>query len=97
MRFFKEMKQLYFCFGWEKNENLTAHQRIFRLYQCQSNIFSTFLSKITKYNRVPLGFDPSVARLLGHDPTPRPTCPVVLDCNVTVFGRHISAAQYFEY
>ena len=23
------------------------------------------------------GFDPSVARLLGHDPTPRPTCPVV--------------------
>ena len=27
-----------------------------------------------KYNRVPLGFDPSVARLLGHDPTPRPTC-----------------------
>ena len=38
--------------------------------------FSTFLSKITKYNRVPLGFDPSVARLLGYDPTPRPTCPV---------------------
>ena len=35
--------------------------------------FSTFLSKITKYNRVHLGFDPSVARLLGHDPTPRPT------------------------
>ena len=32
--------------------------------------FYTFLSKITKYNRVPLGFDPSVARLLGHDPTP---------------------------
>ena len=32
------------------------------------------MSKITKYNRVPLGFDPSVARLLGHDPTPRPTC-----------------------
>ena len=60
-----------------KNENLTAHQRIFkRLYQCQSKIFSTFLSKITKYNRVPLGFDPSVARLLGHDPTPRPTCLV---------------------
>ena len=49
-----------------------------RLYQCQSKIFSTFLSKTTKYNRVPLGFDPSVARLLGHDPTPRPTCPVVL-------------------
>ena len=23
-----------------------------------------------------MGFDPSVARLLGHDPTPRPTCPV---------------------
>ena len=43
-----------------------------RLYQCQSKIFSTFLSKITKYNRVPLGFDPSVAQLLGHDPTPRP-------------------------
>ena len=42
----------------KKNENLTAHQRIFK-----------------KYNRVPLGFDPSVARLLGHDPTPRPTCP----------------------
>ena len=40
--------------------------------------FSTFLSKITKYNQVPLGFDPSVARLLGHDPTPRPTCPVPL-------------------
>ena len=38
--------------------------------------FSTFLSKITKYNRVPLGFDPSVARLLGHDPTPRLTYPV---------------------
>ena len=33
-----------------------------RLYQCQSKIFSTFLSKITKYNRVHLGFDPSVAR-----------------------------------
>ena len=29
--------------------------------------FFTFLSK--KYNRVPLGFDPLVARLLGHDPT----------------------------
>ena len=43
---------------------------------CQSKIFSTFLSKITKYNRVPLGFDHLVARLLGHDPTPRPTCPV---------------------
>ena len=39
--------------------------------------FSTFLSMITKYNRVPLGFDPSVARLLGHDPTPRPICPVL--------------------
>ena len=25
------------------------------------------MSKITKYNRVHLGFDPSVARLLGHD------------------------------
>ena len=37
---------------------------------------STFLSKITKYKRVPLGFDPSVARLLDHDPTPRQTCPV---------------------
>ena len=46
-----------------KNENFTAHQRIFRrLYQCQSNIFSTFLSKIAKYNRVPLGFYPSIAR-----------------------------------
>ena len=33
--------------------------------------FSTFLSKITKYNRVPLGFDPSVVRLLGRDPTPQ--------------------------
>ena len=33
------------------------------------------MSKITKY-RVSLGFDPSVARLLGHDSTPRPTCPV---------------------
>ena len=31
---------------------------------------------ITKYNRVPLGFDPSVTRLLGHDPTPRLTCPL---------------------
>ena len=39
-------------------------------------MFSTLLNKITKYNRVPLGFDPSVTRLLGHDPTPRPTCPV---------------------
>ena len=38
--------------------------------------FSTFLSKITKYNLVHSGFDPSVARLLGHDPTPRPPCPV---------------------
>ena len=28
------------------------------------------MSKITKYNRVPLGFDLSVARLLGLDPTP---------------------------
>ena len=50
----------------KKNENLldgyiSANQRF----------FPTFLSKITKYNRVP-----SVARLLGHDPTPRPTCPV---------------------
>ena len=35
-----------------------------------------YISLHTKYNRVPLGFDPSVARLLGHDPTPRPTCPV---------------------
>ena len=26
-----------------------------------------------------MGFDPSVARLLGHDPTPRPTCPVMPD------------------
>ena len=34
-------------------------------------LFSTFLSKITKYNRVPLAFHPSVARLLGHDPTPQ--------------------------
>ena len=33
--------------------------------------FSTFLSKITKYNQVHLGIDPSVARLLGHDPTPK--------------------------
>ena len=38
--------------------------------------FSAFLSKITKYNRVHLRFDSSVVRLLGHDPTPRPTCPV---------------------
>ena len=63
----------------KKNDNLTARHinaSFRRLYQCQSNIFSTFLSKITKYNRVPLGFDPSVARLLGDDPTPRPTCPV---------------------
>ena len=44
--------------------------------------FSTFLSTTTKYNRVPLGFDPSVARFLGHDPTPRPTCPVkVIRCS----------------
>ena len=57
-----------------KNENLTAHQRIFISMPIKD--FSTFLSKITKYNRVPLGFDPSVARLLGHDPTPRPTCLV---------------------
>ena len=28
--------------------------------------FSTFLSKITKYNRVNLGFNPVVARLLGR-------------------------------
>ena len=29
-----------------------------------------------KYNQVALGFYPSVARLLGYDPTPRPTCLV---------------------
>ena len=29
------------------------------LYQCQSKIFSTFLSKITKYNRAHLGSDPA--------------------------------------
>ena len=32
-----------------------------------------------KYNRVHLGFDPSVAPLLGHNPTPRPTCPAGFD------------------
>ena len=37
--------------------------------------FPTFFIKITKYNRVHLGFDPSVARLLGHDTIPRPSCP----------------------
>ena len=53
--------------------------------------FSTFLSKITKYNRVHLGFDPSVARLLGHDPTPQTNLSGVLaklqsccDCSVGV-------------
>ena len=54
----------------KKNENLMVYQSFRRLYQCQSNIFSTFFSKITKYNRVHLRFNPSVARLLGHDPTP---------------------------
>ena len=54
-----------------KIEQLNVNQK-----KNQSKIFSTFLSKITKYNRVPVGFDPLVARLLGHDPTPRPTCPV---------------------
>ena len=45
--------------------------------------FSTFLSKITEYNRVNLGFNPVVARLLGRGPTPRPTCPVSCgECDV---------------
>ena len=48
------------------------------------DFFSTFLSKITKYNRVPLGFDPSVARSLGHDPTPRPVCPVSVNKGSTL-------------
>ena len=36
-----------------------------------------------------LGFDPSVARLLDHDPTPRPTCPVymVAECKAPVWAR----------
>ena len=37
---------------------------------------STFLSKIMKYNRPHLGGDPAFVRLLGHDPTPIPTCPI---------------------
>ena len=41
--------------------------------------FSTFLSKITKYNRAHVGGDPAFIQLLGHDPTPRPTCPVYND------------------
>ena len=48
------------------------------------------MSKITKYNRVPLGLDPSVARLLGHDPTPRPTCPVNRKQSVVVDGKQSS-------
>ena len=50
------------------------------LFDSSKIFFSTFLSKIMKNNRVTLGFDPLVARLLGHDPTPRPTCPVCA-CN----------------
>ena len=61
------------CVGYVGGDNkmrIYRHINAFfkRLYQCQSKIFSTLLSKITKYNRVL-----SVARLLGHDPTPRPT------------------------
>ena len=62
---------------WKKREfNGTSTHLLDGYISANQIFFSTFLSKITKYNRVPLGFDPSVARLLGHDPTPRPTCPV---------------------
>ena len=58
----------------EKKEefNGTSTHLLDGYISANQRFFSTFLSKITKYNRVPLGFDPSVARLLGHDPTPRP-------------------------
>ena len=66
----------------KKNENLTAHQHIFlTVISVLIKDFSTFLSKITKYNRVPLGFEPSVARLLSQDPTPRPTCLASFQAN----------------
>ena len=59
----------------KKNENLTAHQAsLRRLYQCQSKIFSTFLSKIMNS----LGGDPTFVILLDHAPTTRPTCPAIL-------------------
>ena len=68
------------CLGYLKDElvkkTLEFNGTFIRLCQCQSNIFSTFLSKITNYNQVHLVGDPAFIRMLGHDPTPRPTCPV---------------------
>ena len=60
---------------WEFTGTSTHH--LDGYISANQRFFSTFLSNITKYNRVSLGFDPSVARLLGNDPTPRQTCPVV--------------------
>ena len=62
-----------------KKETLTAHPHLLDGYiSVNQRFFSTSLSKITKYNRDHLGGDSAVVRLLGHDPTPRPTCP--MDC-----------------
>ena len=60
-------------------------------------MFSTFLGKITKYNRLPLGFDPSVARLLGHDPTPRPTCPDSIHVYNQDETKYVVIRKYTEY
>ena len=63
MKFSNIVKNLENTKGTKKIMRILRHiNASFRqLYQCQSKIFYTFLSKITKCNRVPLGFDPSVA------------------------------------
>ena len=54
--------------------------------------FSTFLSKITKYNQAHLGFDPSVARLLCYEPTPdqlvRSRCQEININVCLIFGQY---------
>ena len=61
---------------WEFNGTPT---HLFDGYISANQIFfSTFLSKITKYNRVPLGGALAVVWLLDHDLTPRPTCPELI-------------------
>ena len=86
MKSFGSMSFTTGCPSWrQKNENLTTHQRIILMViLVPIKDFFTFLSKITKYNRVHFGSDPAVVRLLGHDPTPRPTCLVFLASNTCV-------------
>ena len=89
---FKESTFNVTCGMKKKNENLTHINASFRrLYSANQRLFSTLLSKITKYNRVHLRFDPSVARLLGHDPIPRPTCPVT--CGMSNICVNISSNE----